>query len=643
MVNRKVYKNVVAADNEKTTREKVGPIEHLNKFILDQVNSGHAIDRWQLYFKSIRELSKGLPVPVLGVMLLIWQLREKDLGQIFSLNTRNGRLDFIGWCITNGRSEYTALRQATSFWDALNCPVTLSQDCDKHDAGNAISWMMSLILRVRQDLRFDLSTKEGREQLLIWYIVHGRSEYGYDDEPLESWQTAYLLSASSIQGLNHLQEHIYNSREDLRRKFSFPTGLDAYKHWFKNYIAVETQLIDALRTKQLRTNNTTASDIKQNFPFGANIIGYALGQLGIGEDARMAAQSLLTTNVPVTMVNFTPGSDVANSDTSMIQYIGGDAQYAINIFCLSSMEHGRYFAEKGTVDFSRHYNIGYWPWELAQWPTEWQHLFALVDEIWVSSQHTYDAVVPICPVPVRLMHMAVAPLSYSKRTRFDFSLPESATLFFFAFDLNSSVTRKNPEACVAAFLNAFPAQQNEEFGPEKLGLVIKVHPPKTPSRAWDALKELQQNDPRIHLIEATLSKEDLLALYRMCDCFVSLHRAEGFGRCIAEAMLLSKPVIVTGYSGNLTFTTKENAFLVDYSVKKLTESDYPFGTNQIWAEPDIIDAARQMRKIIRFPKLANQIGQYAHSHINKFHSPELIGQRYAEALREIYANNGGRF
>jgi glycosyltransferase involved in cell wall biosynthesis len=165
-----------------------------------------------------------------------------------------------------------------------------------------------------------------------------------------------------------------------------------------------------------------------------------------------------------------------------------------------------------------------------------------------------------------------------------------------------------------------------------VGLVIKVHPPKNSNPEWDELKELQRNDPRLHIVEQTLDRADLLALYNACDCFISLHRAEGFGRNIAEAMLLKKPVIVTGYSGNLIYTKPDNSFLVKCKMIALKKGDYPYGDEQIWAEPDIEHAASLMRHLVRRREEGDRRAEYGSTTILRAHSCETVGARYAQAL-----------
>lgn len=180
------------------------------------------------------------------------------------------------------------------------------------------------------------------------------------------------------------------------------------------------------------------------------------------------------------------------------------------------------------------------------------------------------------------MPLAVEVGGISDLGRKDFNLPEDACLFCFSFDLNSSIHRKNPRACLKAFQKAFPVDEVTE---RPVGLVIKCHKPKRANEQWDRLKEAAERDHRIFIVEETLSRPDLLALYKSCDCYLSLHRAEGFGRGMAEALLPGLEVIATGYSGNVDHCRgNPAAHLVDYKLVPVKKDEYPYGEGQCWAE-----------------------------------------------------------
>jgi len=518
--------------------------------------------------------------------------------------------------------------------------------------------IFKVILLLRHDLRVACKS-EGRfrnAKFNCWLLAHGLVQYPPLAENQELRNFAVNQDRMGQHGLTNLQRSVYDARSDLKAAFSLDTqkqqylwwfytyGLNEHKFWF--YLSeAEKEFVRSLpdpwadrlvEFEGTRTDKTTSKELKQR-RFGVNVIGYAFGQLGIGEDARMAARSLSRAQVPFNMVSFAPSAQVGQNDHSMQQHVVECGEFAINLFCLTAEETGRFYAERACSQFIDRYNIGYWPWELGAWPDAWQMLFDLVDEVWVSSQHTFDALVPVCNKPLYLMPMAVDLGSVRKfksrsQARVHFGLPVKAKLFCFSFDLNSYIERKNPQACVEAFLMAFAQDQ---YSQDSVGLVIKVHTPKQPNEAWDNLKALAARDSRIHIIEKTLDRSDLLALYQTCDCFISLHRAEGFGRGLAEALQLGLRVICTGYSGNLDFCHAPEAELVDYRLVKVGKAQYPYAKGQYWAEPSIEHAAQLMKKVFALPKLAPasaKPGEY----FAEF-SPQVVGNRYKQRLKEIYA------
>ena len=458
---------------------------------------------------------------------------------------------------------------------------------------DSLSLLQHLILLARPDVHaaFDLPAQQ--EEFLKWFYTHGVEECGYWPF-LSDTEKRLILGLSEPWG-SRLREAILEQLPPRPSKIPFGQR-----------------------------------------PFGVNLIGYVFGQLGIGEDVRMAGRALLAAGVPITMLNFSPGADVPQNDQTMAAHVSEDGQFAFNFFCMTAEENGRYYAERGRSQIMDRYNIGYWPWELSRWPDKWKMLLDLVDEVWVSTQHTYNALVPVCSKPLHVMPMAVElgsvrRFTSRKQARKHFCLPERAKLFCFSFDLKSSIDRKNPQACVDAFLSAFP---KEIFSSETVGLVIKIHKPTKPNRTWNQLKQLAAVDNRIHIIENTLPRPDLLALYKACDCFVSLHRAEGFGRGLAEALQLGLHVIATGYSGNVDFCQSPNADLINYRLIKLKKRQYPHSEGQVWADPDINHAAELMRRFA-LTKRANR---------NKLAWPEFsanaVGQRYKARLETIYNERG---
>lgn len=511
--------------------------------------------------------------------------------------------------------------------------------------------LLQLILDLRSDLRdgqgFNLSTE--RRLYFSWLITNGIREY---PSLLEDNAFLHELATTSIEGvLSELQRVVLLSRPDVQAAFPLPDNLSEFRDWFYTHGVeecgiwpflsdTERKLVQELpepwasRLAGVQTDHkpTVTTCPASEHPFGVNIIGYAFGQLGIGEDARMAARALQAGGLQMTMLNFPPGPDIPQNDLSMAEYVSKNGNFAINMFCMTAEETGRFYAQRGSTQFQRRYNIGYWPWELGKWPEKWKMLIDLVDEIWVSTQHTYDAIRPISSKPTLIMPMAVqlGPISqFSQKdtARQHFGLPQTAKLFCFAFDLNSYIDRKNPQACVDAFLRAFP---QDEFDADAVGLVIKVHKPKQNNQHWERITELASTDTRIHIIEGTLARPDLLALYQACDCFLSLHRAEGFGRGIAEAMQLGLHVICTGYSGNVDFCRTPSVNLVRYRLVEVRKDQYPNAENQVWADPDLVHAAELMLNFFRQPNTS------PHELYWPEFSVEFVGKLYRKRLEAIW-------
>ena len=298
----------------------------------------------------------------------------------------------------------------------------------------------------------------------------------------------------------------------------------------------------------------------------------------------MAAHAFRAANIPFTVIDFPPGSNIHQQDRSIEQWVSNEPRYPVNLVCLTALEQLRLYIERGAELFRGRYTIGYWPWELQNWPANWVHCFNLVDEVWASSQHIQQAVQRASSVPVLYMPMAVklpdidltAPIQ-----RHRFGLPENRTLFVFSFDGNSFIERKNPLAIIEAFHQAFPLTE------ESVALVIKCMRPDIHNPAWQSILAAAKVDNRLIILDARLSKTEVLELYRACDCFISLHRAEGFGRGIAEALLLGLEVIASDYGGNTDFCRAAGAKLIPCRLKATNSNDYVEGQDNFWAEPDI--------------------------------------------------------
>jgi glycosyltransferase involved in cell wall biosynthesis len=288
--------------------------------------------------------------------------------------------------------------------------------------------------------------------------------------------------------------------------------------------------------------------------------------------------------------------------------------------------------KKFGLDFFRDtYVIGQWFWELETAPDWYKDAYKFVDELWAPTQFIKEMLQRNAPRDVVITHMPLllqTPKVNTALSRFDFGL-DSRFLFLFVFDFRSVMKRKNPLGLVAAFRKAF--QPNE--GPV---LVIKcVNGEKRPSEFSDLLSAVAGMDD-IVIINEYFEAETSAALINLCDCYVSLHRSEGLGLTIAEAMLLGKPVIATGYSGNLDFMSPDTSYMVPWKRVKVGKGAEAYSSRATWAEPNIDVAAEMMRNVYENPEQARAKALAGQRDLDERFRHEIVGARMKDRLEEIW-------
>ena len=277
------------------------------------------------------------------------------------------------------------------------------------------------------------------------------------------------------------------------------------------------------------------------------------------------------------------------------------------------------------------FNIGYFAWELPEFPDAWMPSLDYFDEIWCPSNFVRESIALKAPFPVLTMPHAIAferPLDDRAALRSKFGLPADRFLFLCLFDLNSYSARKNPQAVIRAY-------RASGLASEGAGLVIKVHNAELNPADFAALRDAVRDMPGTVLLSGTFSRADVYALEAACDCFVSLHRSEGFGLAVAECMYLGKPVISTDWSATAEFVNADNGFPVRCSLVTLTEDQGPYFKGSTWAEPDTAHAAAQMRRALSNPSESARQGAAARRTIEERFSPAAVGARYRRRLEAI--------
>jgi glycosyltransferase involved in cell wall biosynthesis len=273
------------------------------------------------------------------------------------------------------------------------------------------------------------------------------------------------------------------------------------------------------------------------------------------------------------------------------------------------------------------YRVAVWWWELEQVPADWLDRGRDVDEIWAPTRFIADALRPLGK-PVYPMLPSVRLPAFEPLPKRHFGLSADKFTFLFVFDMNSRLPRKNPLGLIRAFRRAFGRAEPVE-------LAVKVSPQGAYYPEW--WRELRSAVAAngVTLIDRNLSRGDLLALVNAADAVASLHRSEGFGLTLAEAMLLGKPTVATGYSGNLDFMTPENSYLVRYDRGVIAEDIPPYPKGCVWAEPDEGHAAELMRRVVDHPAEARAVAERGRVEATALLSPEAAGRRLRDRLLEI--------
>lgn len=472
------------------------------------------------------------------------------------------------------------------------------------------------IFVLRDELSSDskIPTEEEAGFFLLWAAIVGRRQYHgivigpdffrYLSEPTGRYLTRLELFAAALADKSNLPTPILHewyyengiiefgltpfvtNREIEVFRASSTTVITPWKREDRANTQVETgEAIDVVEGSKA---DEQAGDLK----IGVNLIGYAEGVFGIGEDIRCLAAVLRHADVPFCIYNVELSETRAISAPSALASLFVDRPvFPINVFCMTAFETERLRIERGANLFARRHNIGYWPWELSTVPQYWRHAFDAMDEIWAISHFVARVFARATTRPVRFMPPYVGVEAVAPFARATANFNAADFVFLTMFDFNSYIARKNPLGAIAAFQAAFP----DRSGTERL-LIKSINGHVHPDAFHRVLARIGDDD-RIALLDGPMSRAEVCGLIADIDCFVSLHRSEGFGRIIAEAMYLGTPVIATDYSGSTSFLDAATGFTVDYRLVEVESGAYIFCDGSQWAEPDLAGAVDHLRRV----------------------------------------------
>ncbi|HLP03361.1 MAG TPA: glycosyltransferase family 4 protein [Opitutaceae bacterium] len=370
---------------------------------------------------------------------------------------------------------------------------------------------------------------------------------------------------------------------------------------------------------------------RKHLRLGMNVVGFHQAELGVGESARCMVRAADAAGLPVAVVPLKLNCLNPQGDDSLVARLQTANPHGVNVIHVDAPQSRDIDHHHGRAFRAGKYNIAYWAWELPEFPDAWLEYAQYYDEIWCPSDFVREAIAAKLPHAVHTMPHAIGfarPTETAAAIRARFGLPADRFLFLFLYDLNSYSERKNPRALLEAYRRAFPASA-------EVGVVIKVHNRASNPESWARLQAETAALPGATLIAETLPRADIYALQAACDCFVSLHRSEGFGLAIAESMYLGKPVISTDWSASAEFVNDRNGCPVQAKLITLDRNVGPYAKGQTWADPDIEHAAWWMRRLVAEPALREQLGAKARATIEERFAPAVIGRRYRRRLEAI--------
>ncbi|MBE9640233.1 glycosyltransferase [Salipiger mangrovisoli] len=574
-----------------------------------------------------------------------WRLmgRPDMLGRL-NLNDRDAYLDVLFWWV---HQDVATLY----FEDCLVPPQVIEALREVPPARRLTAFPLSqFALRFYAEnpkLKFlDIDSAEGRKTLVLILLLQAAQRPDLL-RYIPQEQIDALLAPGEDGGASELELFLAALREDeaagpialpraryaaaLRRKY-FDLGSRAFLTFDRDgnrFEAAAMPLPDPARPE-----------------VDVQLIGPLAKASGLGQATRLSAEILRATGLEVRGVDFdldNPAPEGFSSETLVEDY--GPAR--INLLHLNAESIPLAYAYQPDV-FSGAYNIGYFFWELDM-PAYCHYLgMSLLDEIWVSTDYGLRIYKPGAEgkpvVNVGMCYEEHPDITRAAARAFveaRFGFDASHHVCLVAFDSFSFVQRKNPVAVLEAFQQAFA-------GVPEARLVVKtqnrtkVFDPVQVA-LWSRVDEIIAGDPRIVVMNETLSYRDLLQLKAGSDCYISLHKSEGWGFGMIEAMALKVPVICTAYSGNMDFCSDETAWLVGYEEVPLEQGDYIFVRDgSLWAEPSVAEAARQLRAARDNPQASRDKAEAAYSHIRENFSVDAIAGRYGARLREILAELDAR-
>jgi hypothetical protein len=598
---------------------------------------GCNVSVWNLHERSLDETPDGIVVD--GQ----WPLRLMDLPGFeadhpYRLNATSTRLRLSRMPSARTLTERYAQELVEAGWHDLASSVSVG---GRLANGLVFDDTMSYLHATAGVLGYDfgdLFTAEGTEAFTAWLR-----------EPVSPWASHGIS--------RYVVERVIRERADVTAAFPDMYGIDSdrFGSWWqdngRHEMDVPAELLPpgapsngapapgrvAAPTPAATVARAVVASPDPSAGVGVRVTGYLSHVLGLGSAARGYAQALAAAGVPLTTVSVpldhleAPIKLSAEYGRHSYEEVVHEGGHGFELVCVNADELPQ-VTERLGEDYFAGPRIGVWGWETNTIPPRWNKAFALVDEIWVYSHFMAQNIGAVAPVPVIALP---PPVEVPARHRASIRLGvPPGFLFLFVFDYMSTIQRKNPVGLIEAFKRAFTAGDGARL------LIKTINAPLRPYAEEEVLWAVEGR-PDIHVIDRSLSGDEKDALMAACDCYVSLHRSEGFGLTLAEAMAIGKPVIGTGYSGNVDFMNEANSLLVDYEITRVGPGNEIYPPDGEWAEPSVEHAAELMRSVYERPENAARLGARAREDIAQNLSPAATGAAMRQRLEQLAAARAG--
>lgn len=600
--------------------------------------SGYSPDKPHRISKRVPEAGSRLSIDTLGAGAELFEsYRALLLKHGYEITSR---WPYALGSFTNGVPVPQIARRVWK--EAREAGMRWPQPLDSEDPSGFYQWLLQpvdsgspvinrladYVYRSRPDVQKAFPDQRGfhRRDFARWYVETGIREHQISEAFAQEMRESLARTSSVVErqamGLQPLFNRLRSSRWG-KRLVRLPLA-QRLRRWLYPAPGVPVSSGRPAVASAQRADTVAASAPARG---GLNVLGYLSAETGVGEVPRAVIRALQQRGYPVAITHLDNPDGARRNDRSALGLPEG-TPYHVNLFAVNA---DGWASVKRLLDsrvIEQRRNIGFWFWEIASFPAEWMDRFENLNEIWVGSLFVQETVGAVSPIPVVKMGVPIVLRPPSSLSRRDLSLPEDRFVFLYAFDMLSIPERKNPLAVVEAYRLAFEPHFKDTH------LVLKAnHLHRFPE--WRARLREAVASVRGTLIEETLDREHVNALYQLTDAYVSLHRSEGFGLTIAEAMRMGKPAIATDYGGPRDFLNQSNGYPVRYRLVELDQDYGPYRAGNVWADPDVEHAAELMRHVLERPEDRARRAQQAAQDIEHLYGAASMADRIIRRLERF--------